>query len=522
MKVWTRIGIVAGAALVACSSVLTGTAGAAGTTGAAGTADWTMAGQGVSNTRNNPAETTISASNVSGLKVKWSLTTHGDVMDTPAVSNGVAYFTDYGTSGPSTLWAVNAGTGQVIWSNPISSYTGIAGDASRNTPVVTNGLLILGDRPINVGAGAWMFAVNATTGALVWRTEVDSHPAAFITGSASVADGLAIVGVSSLEEQLATQPGYPCCTFRGSTVALNVATGQILWKTYLSPDNGGKTGGYSGVPVWSSTPVFDWKNSLVYVSTGNNYTVPAGVCATPTQTACAQPASNDYLDSIVAMNIFSGVVVWATKTLPADVHNQNCASNPSLCGPDFDFGAGPNLYTATVSFGVQKDFLGIGQKSGVYYALDPNTGQIVWQTRIGPGTLLGGVEWGTATDGTRVYAAEADFTGVPYTVNGRTITGGSWAALDAATGKLVWQTPDPQGAPDLGFVSTANGVVYAGSDAGSGNNMYALDAATGAIAWSYASGGSVIDGPSIVNGMVFWGSGYYVGTANNKLYAFGL
>jgi polyvinyl alcohol dehydrogenase (cytochrome) len=516
MKVWTRIGIVAGAALVVSSSVLTSTAGATGT------ADWTMAGQNASNTRDNPAETTISASNVSGLKVKWSVTTNGDVIGNPAVSNGVAYFTDYGTSGPSMLWAVNANTGQVIWSNPISSYTGISGDASRNTPAVANGLLILGDRPVNVGTGAWMFAVNASTGKLAWKTEVESHPAAFITGSPSVADGLAIVGVSSLEEQLATQPGYACCTFRGSTVALNVATGQILWKTYLAPDNGGKTGGYSGSPVWSSTPVVDNKNGMVYVSTGNNYSVPASVCATPTQTQCSAPAPNDYLDSVVAMSIFSGVVIWSTKTLPSDVHNQNCIANPSLCGPDYDFGAGPNLYTATVSFGYQRDFLGIGQKSGMYYALDPNTGQVIWQNRIGPGDILGGIEWGTATDGNRIYAAEADVSGVPYTVNGKTITGGSWTALNAATGQIIWQTPDPQGAPDLGAVSTANGVVYAGSDAGTGNNMYALNAATGTIEWSYASGGSVVDGPSIVNGTVFWGSGYYIGAANDKLYAFGL
>jgi polyvinyl alcohol dehydrogenase (cytochrome) len=107
-------------------------------------------------------------------------------------------------------------------------------------------------------------------------------------------------------------------------------------------------------------------------------------------------------------------------------------------------------------------------------------------------------------------------------VGGQTITGGSWAALNAATGQLLWQTPDPQGAADLGFMSVANGVVYAPSDAGSGPNMYALNAATGAIDWSYASGGSVIAGAAIVGGTVYWGSGYYIGAENNKLYAFGL
>jgi outer membrane protein assembly factor BamB len=114
----------------------------------------------------------------------------------------------------------------------------------------------------------------------------------------------------------------------------------------------------------------------------------------------------------------------------------------------------------------------------------------------------------------------------PYA--GQTVTGGSWAALDPATGKILWQTPDPQGAFDISFVSTANGVVYGGSLAATGTNMYALDAATGKILWSFAGGGSVTGGASIVDGSVYWGSGY-CGTAcftaptnNNKVYAFGL
>jgi len=111
------------------------------------------------------------------------------------------------------------------------------------------------------------------------------------------------------------------------------------------------------------------------------------------------------------------------------------------------------------------------------------------------------------------------------------VTGGSWAALDPATGRILWQTPDPVGAVDTSFVSTANGVVYAGSTAATGTNMYALDARTGTILWSFASGGSVNGGAAIVDGSVYWGSGY-CGTGclgsggpltnNNKVYAFDL
>ncbi len=518
MKRRVSITVAGGAALIASSCLLTPAASAAGS------ADWTMAGQGIGNTRSAPAETTISAASAAKLKVKWSVTANGDVFDTPAVSGGVTYFTDHGTSSaPSTLWAVNSGTGQVIWSHSIPSYTGIAGDTSRSTPAVTNGMLILGDQaPPGAGGGAWLLAVNASNGNLVWKTELDSHPAAVVTGSPSVYGGYAFVGISSLEEDLAGQPGYPCCTFRGSVVAVNVSSGKVTWKTYLTPSNNGQTGGYSGAAVWGSTPVVDTRNYMVYVGTGNNYTVPSGVCTAPGQTGCTAPASNDYADSVMALSIFTGVVLWSHPTLTSDVHTLACTNPGEVCGPDFDFGSGPNLYTTTMPSGIQRDLVGIGQKSGVYYALDPNSGQTVWATKIGPGTELGGIQWGSATDGTRIYAAESDYTGVPYTVNGQTLTGGSWAALDAATGRILWQTPDPQGAPDLGYMSVANGVVYAPSDAGSGSNMYALNAATGAVLWSFASGGSVIGGAAIVNGTVYWGSGYYLGTENNKLYAFGL
>ena len=180
--------------------------------------------------------------------------------------------------------------------------------------------------------------------------------------------------------------------------------------------------------------------------------------------------------------------------------------------------------------------LGAGQKSGVYWAVDPATGKVVWQTQVGPAGNggLGGIEYGAATDGRRIYAAEGDTANIPYTLGGsgpyagQTVTGGSWAALDPATGKILWQTPDPQGAFDISFVSTANGVVYGGSLAATGTNMYALDAATGKILWSFASGGSVTGGAAIVDGSVYWGSGY-CGTAcfatptnNDKMYAFGL
>ncbi len=168
--------------------------------------------------------------------------------------------------------------------------------------------------------------------------------------------------------------------------------------------------------------------------------------------------------------------------------------------------------------------MGFGQKSGIYWALNPDNGDVIWSTPVGPGATLGGIEWGTATDGNRIYVAISNSDSLPYTLtSGQKITWGAWTALDVATGKIIWQTPDPTtGGSDRSSVSVANGVMYAGSYTG---QMYALDAQTGKVLWSFASGGSVIDGPSIVDGSLYWGSGYQEiapGTGNNKLYAFSL
>lgn len=126
---------------------------------------------------------------------------------------------------------------------------------------------------------------------------------------------------------------------------------------------------------------------------------------------------------------------------------------------------------------------------------------------MGPGSSLGRIEWGTAIDSTRIYVAIANNDHLAYTlVQSRPqIKWGLWSALDVATGKILWQTADPTvGTIDTGSVSVANGVMYAGSYSG---QMYALDTRTGRILWNFESGGSVIDGPSIVNGVVYWGSG---------------
>jgi polyvinyl alcohol dehydrogenase (cytochrome) len=483
---------------------------------------WAVAGQNLSNTRHQPNEHTISRGNVANLSQKWVFTTGGDVSATPTVAGNAVYFPDWGGN----LFAVNKESGQLIWSHKISEYDGVAGALSRVSPTVDGYQIIIGDLESYTVAhnGANVISLDRETGALQWTTQVDAHPAAIITGSPVVFEGVVYVGVSSIEESLAANEMYPCCTFRGSVVALDERTGTILWKTFDMPDNGGLTGGYSGGSVWQP-PVIDAKRGTLFIGTGNNYTAPPEVEACQDATPLVHcTATDDYFDTALALDMKTGSIKWAKELSTFDTFTLACLGatgpNPNCPVPtshDWDLGgSGPNLMGSIVGF---------GQKSGIYWALDAENGNVIWSTPVGPGGDLGGFEWGTATDGRRIYVAIANSGHLPYTLqpSGQSITWGSWSALDAQTGDILWQTADPTaGTMDTGAVSVANGVMYAGSYSG---QMYALDTANGSILWNFASGGSVIDGPSIVSGTIYWGSGYAAispGKGNNKVYAFSL
>jgi polyvinyl alcohol dehydrogenase (cytochrome) len=529
---------------------------------AASAGDWTMGGQNLSNWRNQ-GDTPISAQNVAKLKTKWVFTTGGDVSATPAVANGIVYFPD----SAGNFYAVNAQSGALVWKHKLADWTGVAGDYARNDPAVYGGMVILGNQAGSNafwdsshgqyvgGGGAKVMAVDANTGTLKWMTEVEAFPTAMVTSSPVIYNGLVYVGIASAEENSASVAGTPCCISRGSVVALDVTTGQVRWKTYMVPDNGGVAGGYSGGGVWDSTPVVDVKRNSLYVGTGNNYQVPVAVqqCFGASQQNnpnCTDPA--DYFDAVVALDLNTGQIKWAKRALYYDAWNVNCIVNitppsysvgpgpgancPSPAGPDYDFGGtGPHLLSAG-----GHDIVGIGEKSGIFWALNPDDGSVIWNTQVGPGSALGGIEWGTATDGKRIYVPIANSYGIPYALQpkGTMVNSGSWAALDPATGTFLWQTATPgacsqavynvaQGCMGLGPASVANGVVYAGSmDPNPANpTMFALDAKTGNILWSFAAGSSVVAGPAIVGNTIYWGSGYGrfgLGTANTQLFAFSI
>ena len=154
------------------------------------------------------------------------------------------------------------------------------------------------------------YAVNATTGALVWKTKVEDHPAARIIGAPTLYFGVLYVPVSSIEELTGSRPTYQCCSFRGSVVAVDTATGRQIWKAYTIPEAprptkqnaiGTQLYGPSGAAVWSA-PTIDVQRQALYVATGDSYSNPAAETS----------------DAIVAFDLATGRMLWHRQATAKD------------------------------------------------------------------------------------------------------------------------------------------------------------------------------------------------------------
>jgi polyvinyl alcohol dehydrogenase (cytochrome) len=521
---------------------------------------WPMIGHDSANTRDQPFEHAIKPKNVNRLALKWVATTTGDVSATPAVVNGAVYFGDFG----GTVWKLDAETGAVIWSHKVPDYTGNAGDYARTSPSLSHNTLVVGViKGSTAVPGPNMLGIDATTGALRWKTQIHPDPHAAMTGSPVLVGDTVITGIS------ANGAGGPAATFRGAIVALNAQTGEILWRTYSLPDNGGLPTGYAGATMFSP-PAVDVANGLVFGTFGQTYRKPATVDACNAtfpsgfDESCEQPGA--YWKSIVAFDLKTGAPQWSYRVFGPEPWDRACGpgKQPPMVtwcpaesdGEKWDMGgSGANVMRVKIH-GRWRDVVGVGEKSGVYIVLDAKTGKFIWNTLIGPGGDQGGMEWGTAFDGDRIYASITNHHHIPYELtqhgelSNTTVTGGNWTALDPETGKIIWQTadpglvtitgPTPPGAGTFGSwalapVSTANGLVYAASMAHqspTADQMFALDGKTGEILWRFSTadaasptGHSVNAGPAVVDGTVYWGSGYArsaEGNGNTKFYAFSL
>jgi polyvinyl alcohol dehydrogenase (cytochrome) len=449
--------------------------------------DWPMYGRDLAGSHYNPNEKQLTPATVSRLKPKWIFETAGDVSSQPTIVGGVIYFGSW----DGKEYAVDAKTGKKIWEFD-------SGQPSRSGAAYADGVIYFAD------VAARLFALDARTGTQIWKTRTDPHPMTIATSAPIYYNGRVYIGISSREEVvMAGDSKYECCTFRGGVAAFDAKTGEKVWRFYTVAEEpkeqgidkrGRKIFGPSGVGVWSTVAIHPEEKRL-YLTTGDDYTKPESMLS----------------DAIIALDLDTGKMIWSYQATHGDVWNMNCVQNPKECGPDYDFGTIPLTFKGAGG----KRLIGAGQKSGWFYALNPKDGTLVWKTQVGPGGMLGGIEFGAATDGERVYAGISNHP-----------RQGSVSALDGATGNILWHTMNPDGRSNFGPLTVTgtgdNRLVFAGS---SGNFIRAYDAKSGKILWEFDTGGAVGGGPTVVDGVLYIGSGYQmlrIGKPNNKLYAFSI
>lgn len=483
------------------------------------------------NTRFVPgAVAQLAAADVPNLQLKWAFAFPGlnRARSQPGVGGGALYV----GSADGTVYALDAKTGCVRWHFRAGAEvrTGVTVSPWRT-----------GEQPARVAGYfsdiiARVYAVDLVSGELLWVTKVDDHPTATATAQPVLVDDVVYQAVSSLEEAAAADPAYRCCTFRGSLVALEAASGAVKWKQFTIADapvssgvrrNGNEMFAPSGAPVWNSA-TWDAGRASLYVATGGNYSSPA----------------NDTSDAILAFNPRDGALRWSTQVTPGDAWNVACfpflsdhANCPDENGPDVDFGSPPILVQ-----GGDDAMLVAGQKSGDVWGLDPDDGAVKWHVKVGRGGNQGGMNFGMAAEGRTVFVPISDMD--DRVLPPQDARPGLYA-VDAFTGARKWAVPADDVCAARGedcdpgisqAVTAMPGVIFAGHLDG---RFRAYDSATGNVTWEFdawrefdtlsgetARGGSFsgASGPVIVDGMVYASSGYgiYFHMAGNVLLAFGL
>jgi len=464
-------------------------------------------GWGFDNARFTPPEVAkLTRDEVPRLQLRWAFEYPGALRARSQPS--VAFGNIYTGSQDGTVYALDLHTGCVRWASHTTAEV-------RTAIVVANGSLYFGDVIARVRA------LDARTGKELWNVKVDEHPNATITGTPTFHNDVLYVPVSSLEVTSAADAKYECCRFRGAVVAIEARTGHVLWKAHTiteepapvrTTSSGTRVFAPSGAPVWNA-PTIDTRRGVLYVGSGENYSSPA----------------NDRSDAVLAFNLKDGRLAWSRQMLAGDAWNVACMMQgnpncPGENGPDVDVAAGTILTTLPNG----KDVLLVGQKNGIVYAIDPDAqGRQLWQTRVGRGGIQGGVHFGMAVEGNRLFVPISDLKdghdGRHYDIAGRP----GLYALDVSDGRIMWSTPAEDICKGRNFcdpgisaaVTAIQGVVLAGHMDGM---LRAYDGATGQVIWKYdstagvrtvsgstAHGGSFgAAGPVVRDGYVIVNSGY--------------
>ena len=481
----------------------------------AGGPSWNGWSPNTSNARfQTAANAGLTAQQIPNLKLKWAFGVPNatEMYSQPTVVSGRVFF----GSDAAWLYSLDAKTGCIYWS--FGADAGI-----RATPVIA---------PIS-GQGTTqyavyftdvltrVYAVDAQSGKLLWKTKAGEHPRAKSSNGVTVADGKVFAGFSSMETTTGAVSTYECCSFRGHVVALDANTGKKLWTTFViaeEPKPRGKNAqgvtlyGPSGGSVWN-VPTFDMKRKRVYVGTGNAYTFPAAVGT----------------DSVIALDANTGKIVWQHQEVKGDAFINNCQATsrggdncPETLGPDYDFG-GSSMILHTLADG--RDILVAGSKGGFAMAFDlDKNGAVLWKTSL--------TEARVGAAGLIVFGGAADNQTVYYGLNQN---GAVVAAVNLADGTRKWTTTPIAGARGIAAANTLiPGVVFSHASDGT---LRAMSTTDGKLLFEYATAkefqtvnevparGAAFgqSGSTIVGGMLFVGSGYNgQGSGGNVMLAFGL
>ncbi len=385
------------------------------------------------------ADAGLTRAGMSNLAVDWALgfpRAQNLGVGTPSIGDTLF------VNGGGKLLAVDANEGCARW-----VYDG---GGSRTTPQIArinNKTAIL-----YVTGSATVHVVDAQSGELVWKADgKPDNGVGAVRGGVVVHQDKVIVPISASGVASGMNPKFECCTGHGAVVALSAADGSKLWEYHTMKeaeyngfvnDQGVKQRGPSGAPIWAM-PTIDAKRNRVLVATGENTSHPATVTS----------------DAIIAIDLDTGEQDWVFQAMESDVWNMACESATppadSLAvaprpgdgpncpmhfggnGRDYDFGAQPILArTKGGLFGLgAKDIILAGQKSGDVWALDAETGEVLWNERVGYGSALGGVHWGIATDGKNVFIPIND----PAALFAAPLEPkAGMYAFDIKTGKPVW------------------------------------------------------------------------------------
>jgi outer membrane protein assembly factor BamB len=480
--------------------------------------EWSGWGANIYNNRWASANTAINSTNINALQQHCHLSFYWGVSATPVIASTIAYFptwnglflaVDYTSC--AIIWQINVHN-IILSFGPINTLiTQVSSPASRSSPQIDGSVLFF-----TTLASALLIAVDITTGNTLATTQVNTHPLAVVTMSPTFYNGTIYVGSSSQEEVIVgVDASYQCCDFIGNVAAFtfNNATNQFtsLWNLPLLPANAG----WSGVGVWGSQPAIDPSRNQVYFATGNLYTLPASFDSCKSVTC--MPA-NVYQESVLALDLYTGKINWFRQITPFDAWTAACGKSPepAFCpptpGPDSDFGMAPTFVPASLGNGVfASDSVVVGQKNGIMYSLDAQTGATNWNRLTGPAADLGGLSWGMASDDFSVFFTAINWGGASWTLpSGQVLSNAAFGAVSQSTGAITWEVSAPQGylsmtPPTVVGDIVLTGTLGAGTAAG---GLVALNKATGALLLNQDLDCTYRGGIAVQDNYLMLGTGY--------------